>query len=42
MDFDIDRMSSNQDFFVKIMESDEFRSYIMEDMINEVYGIVNN
>lgn len=42
MDFVIDRMSSNQEFFMKILENDEFKSYIMEDMMNEVYGEVNN
>ncbi|WP_342471991.1 type I restriction endonuclease [Metasolibacillus sp. FSL H7-0170] len=41
MDFVIDRMSSNQEFFMKILENDEFKSYIMEDMMNEVYGEVN-
>lgn len=41
MDFVIDRMSSNQEFFMKILENDEFKSYIMEDMMHEVYGEVN-
>ncbi|BBP92311.1 hypothetical protein BsIDN1_59290 [Bacillus safensis] len=41
MNFVIDRMSSNQEFFMKILENDEFKSYIMEDMLNEVYGEVN-
>lgn len=41
MDFVIDRMSSNQDFFMKILENDEFKTYIMEDMMHEVYGEVN-
>lgn len=42
MDFVIDRMSSNQEFFMKILENDEFKSYIMEDMMHEVYGEVNS
>lgn len=42
MDFVIDRMSSNQEFFMKILENDEFKSYIMEDMMNEVYVEVNS
>lgn len=41
MDFVIDRMSSNQEFFMKILENDEFKTYVMEDMMNEVYGEVN-
>lgn len=41
MDF-VDRMSSNQTFFMKILENDEFKTYIMEDMINEVYAEVNS
>lgn len=42
MDFVIDRMSSNQEFFMKILENDEFKTVIMEDMMNEVYGEVNS
>jgi type I restriction enzyme, R subunit len=42
MDFVIDRMSSNQQFFMKILENDEFKSAIMEDMMNEVYLAVNS
>ncbi|MDR4229251.1 type I restriction endonuclease subunit R [Bacillus mojavensis] len=42
MDFVIDRMSSNQEFFMKILENDEFKAYIMKDMMNEVYGEVNS
>ncbi|WP_079524385.1 type I restriction endonuclease subunit R [Solibacillus isronensis] len=41
MDFVIDRMGSNQEFFMKILENDEFKSVIMEDMMHEVYGEVN-
>lgn len=41
MDFVIDRMSSNQEFFMKILENDEFKQVIMEDMMQEVYGEVN-
>lgn len=29
MDFVLDRMSSNQEFFMKVLENDEFKSYIM-------------
>lgn len=42
MDFVIDRMNTNQDFFMKILENPEFKAYIMEDMMNEVYGEVNS
>ncbi len=42
MDFVIDRMSSNQEFFMEILENDEFKTYIMEDMMNEVYSEVNS
>lgn len=42
MDFVIDRMSSNQEFFMKILENEEFKNFIMEDMMNEVYGEVNS
>lgn len=41
MDFVIDRMSSNENFFVKILENEEFKNFIMEDMMNEVYAEVN-
>ena len=41
INFVIDRMGSNQEFFMKILENDEFKTVIMEDMMNEVYGEVN-
>lgn len=41
MDFVIDRMGSNEKFFMKILENEEFKSFIMEDMMNEVYEEVN-
>jgi type I restriction enzyme R subunit len=41
MDFVIDRMSSNEKFFMQILENEEFRNFIMEDMMNEVYSEVN-
>ncbi|NMI06729.1 type I restriction endonuclease subunit R [Paenibacillus sp. SZ31] len=41
MNFVIDRMSSNQEFFMKILENNEFKTVIMEDMMNEVYMEVN-
>ncbi|WP_410976479.1 type I restriction endonuclease subunit R [Bacillus pacificus] len=41
MDFVIDRMSSNEKFFMKILENEEFKNFIMEDMMNEVYAEVN-
>lgn len=34
MDFVIDRMGSNEKFFMKIFENEEFKSFIMEDMMN--------
>ena len=42
MDFVIDRMSSNQEFLMKILENNEFKTVIMEDMMNEVYVAVNS
>ncbi|WP_405154680.1 type I restriction endonuclease subunit R [Paenibacillus sp. FSL K6-0108] len=42
MNFVIDRMSSNQEFFMKILENNEFKTVIMEDMMNEVYMEVNS
>ena len=42
MDFVIDRMGSNEKFFMKILENEDFKSLIMEDMMNEVYEEVNN
>lgn len=41
MNFVIDRMSSNERFFMKILENEEFKNYIMEDMMNEVYSEMN-
>lgn len=42
MDFVIDRMGSNEKFFMKILENEEFKNLIMEDMMNEVYAEVNS
>lgn len=42
MDFVINRMGSNEKFFMKILENEEFKSLIMEDMMNEVYSEVNS
>lgn len=41
MNFVIDRMNSNEKFFMKILENEDFRSFIMDDMMNEVYTKVN-
>ncbi|HCX48019.1 MULTISPECIES: type I restriction endonuclease subunit R [Bacillus cereus group] len=41
IDFVIDRMGSNEKFFMKILENEEFKNFIMEDMMNEVYSEVN-
>lgn len=41
INFVIDRMSSNEKFFMKILENEEFKNFIMEDMMNEVYAEVN-
>lgn len=41
MDFTIERMSSNQEFVMKILEHEEFRGYIMQEMMHEVYQQVN-
>lgn len=37
----IDRMSSNGEFSMEILENEEFKNFIMEDMMNEVYSEVN-
>lgn len=42
MDFVIDRIGSNEKFFMKILENDEFKSFIMEDMMDEIYSEVNS
>lgn len=34
-------MSGNEKFFMKILENEEFKNLIMEDMMNEVYAEVN-
>ncbi|MGG2093976.1 type I restriction endonuclease [Bacillus sp. S13(2024)] len=41
MDFVIERMSTNEKFFMKILENEDFRHFIMEDMMDEVYAEVN-
>ncbi|HDR8093871.1 TPA: type I restriction endonuclease subunit R [Bacillus cereus] len=41
INFVIDRMGSNEKFFMKILENEEFKNFIMEDMMNEVYSEVN-
>lgn len=40
MDFVIDRMGSNEKFFMKILENEEFKNLIMDNMMNEVYAEV--
>lgn len=42
MDFVIDRIGSNEKFFMKILENDEFKSFIMEGMMDEIYSEVNS
>ncbi|SIS66580.1 type I restriction endonuclease subunit R [Salimicrobium salexigens] len=37
MDFVVDRMQSNEEFFMKILEDPEFKEYLMDDMVDEVY-----
>ncbi|MDO6654996.1 type I restriction endonuclease [Anaerobacillus sp. 1_MG-2023] len=37
MDFVINRMQNNEQFFMKILEDNEFKEFLMEDMIDEVY-----
>lgn len=37
LDFVINRMQSNESFFLKILENTDFKDYLMEDMIDEVY-----
>jgi type I restriction enzyme R subunit len=41
MDFVIDRICSKEKFIMMILENEEFKSFIMEDMMNEVYEEVN-
>ncbi|MHA4260492.1 DEAD/DEAH box helicase family protein [Bacillus cereus] len=41
INFVIDRMGSNEKFFMKILENEEFKNFIMEDMMDEVYSEVN-
>lgn len=41
MNFVIDRIGSNEKFFMKILENEEFKSFIMEDMMDEIYSEVN-
>ncbi|MBS4221871.1 type I restriction endonuclease subunit R [Lederbergia citrea] len=42
LDYVISRMSQNEQFFMKMLESGEFRTFIMQDMFNEVYDGLNN
>lgn len=43
LDFVISRMSQNEKFFMKMLENSEFRTFIMEDMFEEVYeGLHDN
>ncbi|GEK59407.1 restriction endonuclease subunit R [Marinococcus halophilus] len=37
MDFVISRMQNNEEFFKKVLEDTEFKEFLMEDMIDEVY-----
>lgn len=41
INFVIDRMDSDGRFFMKILENEEFKNFIMEDMMNKVYSEVN-
>ena len=38
IDYVISRMSQNEKFFMKILEDEEFKAYLMEDLFEEVYG----
>lgn len=40
--FVIDRIGSNEKFFMKILENEEFKEFIVEDMMHEVYDEFNN
>ncbi|AIF42150.1 type I restriction endonuclease subunit R [Virgibacillus sp. SK37] len=42
LDYVISRMSQNEKFFMKMLENNEFRTFLMEDMFNEVYDGLNN
>ncbi|MEC5424288.1 DEAD/DEAH box helicase family protein [Virgibacillus sp. C22-A2] len=42
LDYVISRMSQNEKFFMKMLENGEFRTFIMEDMFNDVYDSLNN
>ncbi|SER54455.1 hypothetical protein [Salipaludibacillus aurantiacus] len=37
MDFVIDRMQNNENFFMKVLEDNDFKQFLMDDMFNEVY-----
>lgn len=37
MDFVVNRMQNNEEFFMRILEDTDFKEYLMEDMIDEVY-----
>ncbi len=37
MDFVVNRMQNNEEFFMKILGDTEFKEFLMEDMIDEVY-----
>ncbi len=41
LDFVISRMSQNEAFFMKMLENSDFRSFVMEDMFDEVYDSLN-
>ncbi|NRG47719.1 type I restriction endonuclease subunit R [Bacillus sp. CRN 9] len=41
MDFVISRMGQNEKFFMKMLENSDFRSFIMDDMFEEVYTELN-
>lgn len=42
MDFSVNWMSSNQGFFMGILENKQFKTFTMKNMMNEVFGEVNN
>ncbi|MFA9559668.1 type I restriction endonuclease subunit R [Evansella sp. AB-rgal1] len=42
MDFVVNRMQNNEEFFMKILQDAEFKEFLMEDMIDEVYNELRN
>lgn len=42
LDFVISRMSQNEKFFMKMLENSDFRTFIMDDMFDDIYSGLND